>query len=340
MMVVKAAGLVLGLAALTISTVSKAENLEGVETPEFVESVEMWLDGKDEKALSHLAALSREGNVAAQILLASIARRSNMHMHVTSKLSRKERIELLRIPEGLSGKSWLIKAQETEPLATALLQATRAREKGPAVSALIKYGEPLTGLLVAQSMLLQGQAAELIEVLQGLDEHLPREAVVILLWALRQQSADENGQYVGSARHSSLFFDKQISQAEVLAWAGPSPMDYVENPDYFQSVRELTEQVPSWTPMRDFCERNCPSTVPICTAVGVSELSSAGPFAMRSPLESVISNERYWDSPRVEGDLARQIKDANLWRRPEFQALSSCFFLGMRGAQKEHGFAK
>jgi hypothetical protein len=322
-----------------LTSQSEAGKIQGATDQVFVDTVEAWLLGDDLAALESFAQLSRDGNSAAQILLASIATRGNMHSHVTSGLSRKERVALLRIPKGLSGKSWLSEAQTKEPLATALMQSTRIGEKAPAIAALVELGEPTIALLAAQSILYQGEANELIEALQGLEGELPDEASVLLLQALLQAGNTGSG-YAGSARVGTLVLKRPEFRKFELAWLPPSPRGLVEDAELRLTVINLSDEVQSWTPMRNFCRANCGESTQACTAVAASALFSVGPFSMRSPAESLISNELYWASPRVGADMARQIRDVNEWRSwREFTRLNSCFFEKMRDVQEMYGHA-
>ncbi|MEP0962033.1 MAG: hypothetical protein ABJG75_09530 [Roseobacter sp.] len=319
----------------------EARNISGQEQPPFNEAVQLWLDGSDLEALEAFSSLAKSGNTAAQILLAQIASRGHMHVHATSDLPRKERISLLRIPEGLSGKSWLTAAQNSEPLATAILQSAKIGEKAPAIAALIEFGEPTAALLAAQSMLFQGESVELLEVLEGLDGKLPKEASVLLLWALFQSENSENGRYVGSARVGTLVLGEEAFQKHELAWTAASPRALVEDPDLRANVIRLSDEVRSWTPIRNFCEANCSETRQSCTAVGASALLAAGPFSMRSPAESLIPNDVYWSSARVEADLVRQIREVKSWRNStDFVEINTCFFENVQAAQARHGHAK
>lgn len=317
-----------------------ARDLSGHTHPRFAEAVQMWLAGDDLDALETLSSLAKSGNAAAQILLAQIASRGHMHTHVTGDLPRKDRISLLRIPEGLSGKSWLTEAQKTEPLAAALLQSRRVREEAPAIAALIEYGEPQAALLAANSMLYQGEVSDLIEVLAGLDGQLPDEASVLLLWALNQRDNRRITRYAGSARVGTLVLGEEEMLKHELAWVAASPRALVEDPDLRARVIPLSDEVRSWTPVKNFCEAHCPQSRQACTAVGASVLSAAGPFSMRSPAESLISNDVYWSSARAEADLVRQIRAAGSWRNwPEFTEINACFFESLQAAQTRHGHA-
>ncbi len=319
----------------------EAREVEGQNQQAFQEAVQVWLDGEDLDALERLSQLSKDGNTAAQILLANIASRANMHVHVTSDMPRKERIALWRIPKGLSGKSWLSEAQKNAPLAAAMVQAARIGEKAPAIVALIEYGEPAAALLAAQSMLHSGKATELVEVLQGLDDKLPEEASVLLLWALGQSQDVDSGAFTGSARAATLVLGEPALLKSRLAWSAESPRALVENDSLLGKVARVSNDVKSWTPIKNFCEKNCPDTQQECIAVGANAWTLAGPFAMRSPAQSLISNDTYWSSARSEADLARQIRDVEEWGNwSAYTQLNACFFESMHAAQTTHGHAK
>ncbi|WP_342069630.1 hypothetical protein [Yoonia algicola] len=323
---------------LAIPGHAEIRSISGSDVPEFTVAVESWLNGDDLEALEALAALSRDGNPAAQILLAGIATRGHFHTHVTSQLERTERVALLRVPGGLSGKSWLTIAENTEPLATALLQVTRIGEKAAAISALISFGETGEALLAAQSMLYQGEATALIEVLQGMDAELTPEADVLLLWALFQSESEDSGRYVGSARIASRVFGNDSLELSEMAWVAPTPVEILEDTERRNDVIRLSDQVISWTPLNRYCDQHCPSSAGSCKAVGASLLSAVGPFAMRSPRMSIISNERYWNSSRAEADLARNIVDLSRYQEDTFDSVDACFMDAMSEMQAEHGY--
>lgn len=324
---------------ILIGNLSRADILpvSGSDRHEFRAAVESWLDGDDLVALEALASLSQDGNPAAQILLSGIAARGSLHSHVTSDLSRADRIALLRVPGGLSGKSWLTVAENTEPLATALLQVTQIGEKAPAISALISLGETQDALIAAQSMLLQGKADELIDVLEGMDADLPPEADVILLWALFQAASEDSGRYMGSARVGTRVLDDQRFEASEMVWVPPTPTGILEDSDRRDDVIRLGPQIESWTPVRNFCDRHCSEGTSTCTGVGVALLSAVGPFPMRSPRMSIISNEDYWKSARVDADLARNIIDLRRYPEGTFDSIDSCFMKSMSALQAEYG---
>lgn len=329
---------VLVLSSLPLGT-AEARDIAGQHDPKFTQAVQKWLDGNDLDALKSLSGLSKNGNTAAQILLASIASRSHMHQHVTSDLTRSERISLLRVPRGLSGRSWLTEAQATEPLATAILQSAKIGERAGPIAALIEYGEPTRAMLAGQMLLSRGDPAELLDVLEGLDHKLPEEASILLLWALYY--GETVGGSSGPSRASTIISASEDLQKHELAWTSVSPRVLVEDPEKRARAIALSVDVRSWTPITNFCEANCLDSKKSCVAVGASALKAAGLFPMPSPAESIIPNDVYWSSPRAEADLARQIIDVRRWDSwKDFVQIDACFFESMRAAQARYGHAK
>ncbi len=315
--------------------VSDVPSLQGEDAPEFMEAVQAWSDGEDLAALQSLSEQAQQGNAAAQILLASIASRSSFHVHVTSEMDRKERIALLRKPGGLSGKSWLTEAQNSEPLALALLQVAKFENKAPAIAVLVELGEPITAMLAAQSMLHGGEGADLVDVLQGLDHKLPEEASIFLYWALYLQKYSSDGSnHGGSASLAWLNTGDDRFMSSELAWGIFSPRELISDSDVREAATKLSPEIVAWTPIRNFCNNFCADEVPDCTITAAALLSS--PYSPRSPLQSLITNEDYWSSDRIEGDVARSIIDIRDWEFDSEYSYNQCFTSNMRELQRAH----
>ncbi|MEP1611084.1 MAG: hypothetical protein ABJL72_04095 [Roseobacter sp.] len=321
---------------------AERRKVEGQTAPQFSLAVEEWLEGKDLLALESLAKLSREGNIAAQILLASIATRGNMHAHVTADLPRKERIALLRIPKGLSGKSWLTEAEGKEPLATALLQSTKVGEKAAAIVALIELGEIQTALIAARSVNSTNEAIELTDALIGIEDQLPDEAASVLIHLLNLAYSDEYGRYTGSARIPQRLAQNGSLNVSELAWFSPGPRELLDSKERLAEVVKLSGQVESWTPMYEFCHKKCTSSAGECTVVGMTLLWSVGPFGLRSPVQSLLPNRLYWSSARIEGDLARSAPDIGRYfsdgDTDGVAKINACFIDAMKASQETHGY--
>ncbi len=328
------------LLAFPLELNAEARKLKGSESPEFAAAVQMWLQGDDLDSLEELSKLARSENRAAQVLLASIANRGILHRHATSGLTREERIALLRIPGGLSGRSWIAEAAKDEPLATALLQLSKSEERAAAIAALFELGEAQTALLAVESMLYRGDGKALID----LYDRLPAEAQPLLHWLLYQAKNSGLNEYVGSAL-AAIELDAEELSLSRLDWIALGPLTIVENRDVARAVTSLNRMVKPWTPVRSFCEERCQDTADACTTVGASLLFGMGAFPLRSPLESAIPNSVYWSSPRMEGDLARATLNAENYRKCSdgickgyFDNINVCFIREMAIVQREHGF--
>lgn len=314
---------------------SDTPSLQGEDAPEFKEAVQAWLDGKDLAALRSLSDQAQQGNSAAQILLASIASRSSFHAHVTSGMDRKERISLLRKPGGLSGKSWLTEAQNSEPLALALLQVGKFKEKAPAIAVLIELGEPITAMLAAQTMLHNGEGADLVEVLQGRDSKLPKESNIFLFWALHQQNQGLDGpNFGGSASLARILTGDDRFMPSELTWGIFTPRELLNDPDIREAALQFSSEITAWTPIRKFCSDYCADEESDCTVTAAALLSS--PYSPRSPLQSLIANQNYWSSDRIEGDVARSIRDIRGWEFSAEYEYNQCFTSNMQALQRAH----
>ncbi len=321
-----------------IAALSEVPPLQGEDAPEFKETVQAWLDGEDLVALRSLSEQAQNGNPAAQILLASIALRGNMHKHVSVDLPRKERIALFRKPKGLSGQSWLVEASEAEPLAVALMQSKEMGQRVPAIAALVELGEPLAALLVTEFLLTEGRADEVIDALQGLEGELPEEATPLLIWAKYQVANKNRYPYAGHHRVASqLLADNRFRTSE-LAWIAPGPFELSENKDLFRKTSKLSADVSNWAPVRKFCTEKCANEVNDCTTLGASFLYYNGNLPLRSPLERVISNEVYWNSRRMEGDMMRLIPDMQHLDWKTLQPANACVVEAVIESQAGHGF--
>ena len=168
------------------------------QSADFDGAVEQWLAGDDLQSLTELGLLARNEDVAAQIFLARIARRPNTFSHITKDLSRKEKITLMRKPGGLSGKSCMSEAAKTSPLAFAFTQSSSKDDKSEALAQLFEAGETQSAIMVGYTLVLQGEADLVIEVLAEQIGQLPLEAFT-LVEAAKAMSRSKYGRYVGSA---------------------------------------------------------------------------------------------------------------------------------------------
>jgi hypothetical protein len=109
--------LFLGLLAMLAGRPVLAEDIPGQAAPEFQAAVSAWLDDAEDQALPGLARLAGEGNPAAQMLLALIDKSPALQGPWLAHLPRRERVETMRAPGGMSGRSWMRAAAAQVPLA-------------------------------------------------------------------------------------------------------------------------------------------------------------------------------------------------------------------------------
>ena len=108
------------------------------------DAISLWLDDNDADALPMLSELASSGDADAQLLLGQIEAilPPGAGSEFMAGLSRRERIDLLRSPGGLSGKSWLrVRADEGDTLAAALLASRLPDADMDVVRALLDAGE-------------------------------------------------------------------------------------------------------------------------------------------------------------------------------------------------------
>lgn len=283
---------------LAFPAFAQTRAISGQSAPAFQQALSAWLNGEDLPALEAFSELAKNNNAAAQILLARIARRPNMYAHVTVDMDRKEKIALLRKPGGLSGKSWLTEAQKREPLAAAFLKSERQGDKAAAMSTLFEHGEPQSAILAGMSLVNQGNAEPVIEILAKQGNNLTLDAYFLAQTA-RQMIKSQHGRYVGSANVFGSSLSAILSNRLHLEWHAPTLPTMLENPEVRKTTAELSQDIESWTPLRNFCTQACSQSAKTCTALGASLMVLHGSFPMRSPVQSIVSNETYWESERI-----------------------------------------
>jgi len=290
---------------------ANAQTVPGQEAAAFEEARALWLQGDHMAALSALAAASRAGNVAAQMLLSRIAETPWMHDHVTQDLPRRERIALLRREEGLSGKDWMETAAEASPLAEAFWSA----QNPPAGQSLevslaevfLEHGEDLAAFRVLNRYGSTNPAAA-ISYAYRLAERLEGAGLFVLSQMIVR--LHEQGQpipwpsFVQSSLDAQAFFDALRQVGHAQSYAGPFGSGVVLGEDATEAqITDWLDTAPELAPLRRFCSATCPERQETCRIAAARRLPFPHPFA--SPLQSLVSDAAYWDSARFDGDVAR-----------------------------------
>ncbi len=61
---------------------------------------------------------------------------------------------------------------------------------------------------------------------------------------------------------------------------------------------------------------------------------------MRSPIEALIPNDQYWQSARIEADIARKIPNLNRYENTLDGNMNACFVRTMQKLHEKFGRAK
>ena len=307
--------------SLLLVVPARAEMPAGHDDPRFQAAVAAWLDADDEVSLPALAQLAREGNTAAQILLGRIDQDSSTFSPFLKSMPVKERRALLRAPGGKFPKSWLRTAAESSRLASALQNARFADQDRVSIIELISLGEIGLARMVAWRMYNQGLWNELVsaipertdddvltqtawaaafyaegeaaEALQEEARHAAREMTPLTLYGLRAAELEPEG----SA--------ERRAQIAAFRWAvsGIWPPDPTK-PEIPIGVLRLVSEASISRPLIELCRQRCASSAEACYFLG--HFLAGGLMGLErlgSPVETLVSTERYAASPRSIEDL-------------------------------------
>lgn len=307
-----------------------AAAITGSDDPRFQSALSNWLDGQDLAAIKALSALAQEDNRAAQILLAQIQNKIWLHDHVTAGLERKERIQLLREPKGLSGRSWLVSAAEDTPLAGYLLEARKPYENPEIGTALLAEGELDAALPLIARGYMAGDALGALEL--ALNDKAFRYASGLaheIITALPQGLAS------GSFSADDPRFDPLRERLADLPagdaferklWGAAALRDLQPGSGPFQDIGTGMAAMPAMKPLVDIVQRHCPDDV----ASALATLQRAYPgiplsLSLFSPVESLLPTARYQTSARFEKDILRRI-DHDISFASMVQEANACAF--------------
>lgn len=319
-----------GLALVVATTQIHADPIRGSEDPGFQSALNIWLDGNDEKAIRALAVLARDNNRAAQIFLGQVQDKVWLHDHVTGKLNRKQKIELLREPKGLSGRSWLQSAAHDTPLARHLLEVRKPYENAEIGKALVAMGEVDAALQVMVTAIVAGDRLGALEI--AIDDH----AIVYTLGVARGLAEDpaarfRSGWYEANdpriprfRRRMHLLPTEQ--DAEKILWGAVSFRNMQPGSEEFQYIGEVLLALPELKPLVQIIERHCPGDVSGALAsLQISRWSRPLTLEMFSPVESILPTKTYRASKRFENDVLRKMGRAR-FREAYLQNLNACAF--------------
>jgi hypothetical protein len=288
--IIRRCAVALALAVGLLCSVSDAVTAQvpGADDPSFEATLRHWLDDDEATALPALAALARDGNRAAQVLLALIDIAPPYQGPWLVGLPRAERLALMRAPGGLSGRSWMSVAAEDTPLAR--LWADRlAVTTGPETAlAFARMGEDRA----ARETLLALAARQFRSFASVADDTAYPPELRFLVW--REWAAAPGGRARAEAEIATLmpgdpqivrFDDRPVTAAERDAWLAESRLA---------------------APLRATCAALCPASGAGCIrAAFVLVGGHRGLATFGTPSATLIPPEVWDTSPRGRLALLR-----------------------------------
>lgn len=269
---------------LTLSGLSGAygQHIDGVDDPDFRKALAFWLDGNDANSIPGFAALAHDNNTASQILLALVDKTATWQGPMIALLPRAERIELLRAPGAMSGRSWMTVASESNQIA----------------QDWVALWQMQGGVDVAERFAEMGEA---------------RAARTALLMTANRQGTGfappvlTEPWYPESLRH--LTRSRALTVEDVIGLHAGHPIRKSAGLSVADSdLREWLQQTPLSLHLRAACAVKCPDTKADCMLALYHGLSSYyALLVMGSPSENIIPDEDFAQSARGIQSVARQI---------------------------------
>ncbi|MEM1299077.1 MAG: hypothetical protein AAGH68_07325 [Pseudomonadota bacterium] len=325
------------LCLMLIAMPVRAEMPTGHDDPRFQAAMSAWLNADDEASLPTLGALARDGNTAAQILLARIEYAHVLYGPWVAARTSRDRRELFREQSGGFGRSWLFAASENSRLAAALNDSRNSEPKPDTLPMLVELGEVREAYNLSLTLIAAGRAAE---VLEHLDDKTNEPLLIRAAWiaALETETSPKNplpqlasdprlgpigdgdlsllDQWVFSLVSGTQLKEasKRLKPSEMAPtndWIDtlddrvwtlfglPSEGGKVPADDFAMEVARAPESAP----LAALCQRRCAGSFLICFRMGLR--ASGGLYRIKhlgSPVETLIPNKIYRNSQRARTD--------------------------------------
>lgn len=278
---------------------------------EFDQAVDAWLQNNDEDSLPKLAALATAGHRDAKLILGRIEFKG-LRLH-----SKSESRQILRAPLGRYGQSWLdVLYNEGDEFATLLWTIRSPPYDVSKVRRLVAYGESNEASNLIVQYKKHGPMHGVADLLG--DVALPANVRAAAFLSALDQPADV-GETPKLLQANVEQFPLTTFSSERLLSAVSGPLKKLmkwmqglavepEDPGRMlatSALRDSAGSSPEGLRLLRFCERRCSDDVSLCMADTVAFVGGyMGMMHAGSPLESVISEERYIRSPRFEFDLS------------------------------------
>ncbi|SDX28664.1 hypothetical protein SAMN05444358_104164 [Ruegeria halocynthiae] len=266
------------------------------------QAVALWLQGDDMQALPMLAELAAEGDVDARLLLGRIETSDLGLSPYRQSLGPERSRKLFRQKDWSAfGQSWLtVEARAGNELAQALQQAKRPEPDLDLIAKLNAFGEHQATDYPTRIVALYGDV-DMREKLLADDQVM--QALKPYLTYL-SQTPEPRGDGLAALRHIQpepvdASSDQALGMAGLLA-LGLGYGDVSPDNPWRVSVESWLMSSDSTRPIAQLCTEHCADDAPAC-AFAFLALTGGYFEAIRidSPLETVIPQEEFLDSPRA-----------------------------------------
>lgn len=292
------------------------------------EAIDLWLADRDADALPMLSELANAGDADAQVLLGQIEAVAPPGSGSTfvSTLSRRDRIELLRSPGGLSGTSWLrVRDEAGDALSGALLASRLPDADMDVVRTLLSAGERQAAEKLAWEIFDRGRWNEIFALPP--DDPL-LEQLDFVLWMRAYFASPPVGDpwdwldtTPASGRSGGMMMISLV--APVLApHLRPSealreysisqrgfPAELVASGNLARAAGVMGGQLmgdANLATVEAYCDQTCPQDAGFCALQVIAQVGGADNIkAADTPLERLIPQEEFATSPRAVGQLRR-----------------------------------
>lgn len=248
------------------------------------EAIQLWLSGNDLEALQRFASLALDGDADAQLLLGLIDKSIELQGPELVAMPRAERIALLRMPGGLSGRNW--------------------------VHAAAEQGNSLA--IAWRDLWTTGTGLETAETFAALNEPQALAETLLTLVARRDRGFDASTLAAGWYPQTLLILSKTRRLGDVHAdilHPGDPQQRYGKNgAPSNAALQDWLLTAPLAMALRETCHVICPETQVECTVALYAALGSYETLSTHgSPVNALIPNEIFVKSQRGRSALARRI---------------------------------
>lgn len=309
-------------------------NIPGTDDPLFRAATSAWLNGEDEGAVRLLFALASSGSTSAQVLLGLIAR-ERWGFENEEWLTRQDvRANILSQPSDnpFMGTPWLEVARQNLPIQEMFDGYTligRSRDLDDALlrmADVLEVGETRLFTDLVQMSINAGNTAHLFDLYDS--GILPTTLLPLVYNELRNEhllsghvSSVEDIESYTDLVNAYGSFNTGYTQL-LWQWFLPS-IDL--RPNQVGTLEGQAWSLAELDPVRGFCSRACPDSVPQCLVSMMAFGPSGGLYrATLSPMEALIETESYQVSERFDEDMLALARHTwgNLLPPEEQEALS------------------